>query len=128
MVGDSEGRAIQYDLNEGKSMLKVQRDYGNLGIGSLRASAQFEKLVILGGHRFCFKVIDVCKRSVVRESFFTNIRIIYSFCFCPVSSETVFLSVAGLDSEYLDSQMELFDVTNLVQNSRKTNKIERKGD
>ena len=111
LVGDEEGRLVQYQL--GDSSWKDFFEYGNLGIGWVNASAQLGDLVVLGGTYWHFSVIDVAKKSRVRNNFTNAIRWIDSLQMCKVGSSMI-LSICGELGNFSGSCPDLINLTTLI--------------
>ena len=116
LVGDSEGRLVQYDLSEGRSMLRVQRDYGEIHSGQISCFAALGQFAFIGTFDYVVKVVDMRRRLLLSGSVTTAIQIIYSLQICRVTSNKVFLTVTGKNPNYLSGQSDIYDVSILSNN------------
>lgn len=115
-----EGRVIQYELKSGK----LVKDYGPVGIGSVISSKNYQNFFIFGGYKSSkIQIIDSIRKVVLQEPFETAIKIIDSLDFCILNpnapDEQNVLAVAGRQSDYSAGKTDIFDITELIKDSKR---------
>ena len=112
LTGDGKGRVIQYILQGNRA--QVVKDYGNLHIDWILASASFGHIAVFGGMKGKLVFIDVNSRTILEDPFSVSPQTIYSLKFFPLPKEShrILLTVSG--NYYFDScYTDCLDVTAL---------------
>ena len=122
-AGDKSGRLIQYSLETDSG--RVQKDYGNLGIGQIISSAKFKNLAVFGGNNGKIILINGAAKEVLIPSVkVTNIEIkSLEFCHLKNSLSKLLLVINGINPENWKYTMlnDLLNITDIA------NKLKFKG-
>lgn len=98
LAGDASGRLVQYEQRE--SIWSVARDYGNLDIGALTASAQHKHFAVLGGNDRRLAVVDTARAELLSTTEWSAVKLVLSLAVCALRNRKVVLAVCGSGLDY----------------------------
>ena len=117
-AGCNDGNVIQYKINTLGTKPKAVKKYGNIGIGNLHSSVSVANLAVFGGDESQLAIISADKKQILGDKINCAIKKIYSFSVCQVRQRNkdlqVLLAISGKNSEYLEGQTDLLNVTNCL--------------
>lgn len=108
-VGDTKGYLMQYQKKrEGFILLK---DYGKLGIGQIRASAQVGGFAIFGGEDHSFVAVDISQQRPCPGLIKSPFLFTHSLQVCHVKSSKVYLGFGGSSPKYSRNTSDFLEVS-----------------
>ena len=114
IIATQNEQVIQFDLNPGRSIHKIQKIY-YVSIGLVSVISSCGNLVALGGKSAVFQFIDAKKRLLFDVIYPVANRYIRSLEFCRVSKWKTLLCVGGKYTNFSQKKTNVFDVTKLVE-------------
>lgn len=93
LVGHENGSAIQYSGHG--EFWKVARNFGDVGVETIYASAQLGYTVVLGGKNGKFRMLDIRSRRPVGPARSTKIEMVYSLDLMPGWKGIPLLAISG---------------------------------
>lgn len=93
IVGDREGKAIQYKRDLKTRSWRKFKDYGVLGIKIVSAISSCKNLIVLGGSNSKFVIINPQQKEIVRKSVDSKIGWIYSLQICETWKKKFYLTL-----------------------------------
>ena len=115
LVGDRYGRVAQYKYDLKTETIKLQKDYGNIGIRYIYSGTIMGNLAIVGGSKTSsLMMIDMVKQQIFGEQFETAVNTIQSIQLCLVSKSQILLAVCGIYSDFSDKKTDIYDASDLL--------------
>lgn len=108
-AGDAKGNLRQYERKYGWFILK--KDFGNLGVTQIQASAQVEGFLIFGGVGGSIAVVDASKQQVRSRRINSPFFYTDSLQVCPLGGSKVYLFLGGSIPGHSKEASDWVDVT-----------------
>ena len=120
LVGFLNGKVIEYN-EDANGNWKMEKDYGDLGIGSVISNDFLGHIAVFGGRlkknkkMFNMRFIDMKNKVLIGLPFETAIGDINSFSLGVISENQIVLALSGINCNYSHKKTDLFDVTDLFK-------------
>ena len=112
---EERGSIIQYDLNPGRSNLRILKEYKDFEKFHFNVGLDFGFLLALGGEDSKVRFVDLRKRCALKEVIKTSVKFIYTMEFCRMDINKVYLCVSGQYYDYSKEKTDIFDVSELIK-------------
>ena len=125
LTGYKNGELIQYGKQSDKKW-KLQMNYENIKIGSIRSSDQMGCIAVVGGNtknKGNLRMIHLKEQVLLGSNIETAFQRIHSLCL--TSGDQALLSVGGQYPDYSNGKTDIFDITQVfhVQNFNRFCKV-----
>ena len=124
LVGYENGKVIQY-TEDARGNWKVQKDYGNIGIGAIYSNEMVGHIAAFGGNRFQSKkrrhnlrLINMKDKIFIVKPLKTDVKLIKSISFITMSKSKIILVLRDRKARISYSKKQLYDATNLCKNQK----------
>ena len=126
LLGQTFEQIFQFDLNSGRSFLKLQAEYRSKYRMQVMTMCQIENIAVVAG-RSVLKFVNMAQRRVVLDQVDVSTSKIFSIGGCRLSESKVVLCVNALVDKNHNYRTKIFDITNFVNAARpKKNEFQQK--